>query len=187
MSEITDKVGFTNYVMHTVEEMEFLEEVARVSVGRIANLGCHRGVSAAVMALASEHPVYSVDLYTWDSVSPGCLTPCNAEIARNLWADLGVDHKIKQCVGSTDEWAVKLADTKFGFLFIDADHGYWSCHNDFVNWSPMVVPGGLIGFHDCDQKKVNKVVAESIRLGCKLAGEVGRIKIVEKPQISAND
>jgi len=36
----------------------------------------------------------------------------------------------------------------YDFLFIDGDHSYEGCKADWDNYSPMVRPGGLIGFHD---------------------------------------
>jgi cephalosporin hydroxylase len=34
------------------------------------------------------------------------------------------------------------------FLFIDGDHSYDGAKTDFINYSPLVKPGGLIAFHD---------------------------------------
>src|SRR6056297_2782671 len=34
------------------------------------------------------------------------------------------------------------------FLFIDGDHSYEGVKKDFLNYSPFVVSGGFIGFHD---------------------------------------
>jgi cephalosporin hydroxylase len=35
-----------------------------------------------------------------------------------------------------------------GFLFIDADHSYESVSRDYERFGKLVVPGGLIAFHD---------------------------------------
>ncbi len=35
-----------------------------------------------------------------------------------------------------------------GFLFIDGDHSYEGVKQDYAMYSPFVVPGGLIAFHD---------------------------------------
>jgi predicted O-methyltransferase YrrM len=34
------------------------------------------------------------------------------------------------------------------FLFIDGDHSYTGVKQDFLNYSPLVRPGGLVAFHD---------------------------------------
>ena len=182
MSRLTDRVIDPTRVtqMHNVEELELLEEYARKSRGPIANLGCHRGVSAAVLALASTHRVYSVDTYDWDSAAPGAPTPTNKEIAYSLWASLGLERQISQCVGTTDEWAVRLSDVRFGFVFIDADHGQLACMADFVNWSPLIVPGGWVAFHDTDNKRVAKVLAK-VEAFLPVVAERNRIKVLQIP------
>jgi predicted O-methyltransferase YrrM len=41
-----------------------------------------------------------------------------------------------------------LRDHPLDLLFIDGDHSYDGVQADFVNYSSLVRPGGLIGFHD---------------------------------------
>lgn len=36
----------------------------------------------------------------------------------------------------------------FDFLFIDGDHSYQGVRADWLTWSPLVRPGGLVAFHD---------------------------------------
>jgi predicted O-methyltransferase YrrM len=48
------------------------------------------------------------------------------------------------------------------FLFIDADHSYDGVRRDFLDYGPVVRPGGLIAFHE--------IVLHSAGLG----GEVSR-------------
>ena len=41
-------------------------------------------------------------------------------------------------------------DKPIRLLFIDEDHSYDASKKDFENWSPHMVPGGLIAFHDIE-------------------------------------
>jgi predicted O-methyltransferase YrrM len=41
-----------------------------------------------------------------------------------------------------------LQNEKIQFLFIDGDHSYEGVAQDFNTYSPLVAPGGIIGFHD---------------------------------------
>jgi cephalosporin hydroxylase len=41
-----------------------------------------------------------------------------------------------------------LNGRKFDFLFIDGDHSFHGVKEDFLEYLPMVRPGGLVGFHD---------------------------------------
>lgn len=55
-----------------------------------------------------------------------------------------------------------LAGTPLDFLFIDGDHSYEGVRRDFLDYGPLVRPGGLIAFHD--------ILSHSAGLG----GEVSR-------------
>lgn len=41
-----------------------------------------------------------------------------------------------------------LAGTPLDFLFIDGDHSYEGVRRDFLEYGPLVRPGGLVAFHD---------------------------------------
>jgi len=47
----------------------------------------------------------------------------------------------------------KLGDRKVDFLFIDGDHRELAVRNDFINYSKLVRPGGIIAFHDINASK----------------------------------
>ncbi len=53
----------------------------------------------------------------------------------------------------------KQIKAKFNFIFIDASHLYWSVKRDFLTYGPLVKPGGMIAFHDCDFWGVRKTIA----------------------------
>jgi predicted O-methyltransferase YrrM len=54
----------------------------------------------------------------------------------------------------------------YDFVFIDADHSYEACKRDWENYSPMVRPGGIVGFHDYNHPPVKRVFDE-ITVGTK--------------------
>lgn len=43
---------------------------------------------------------------------------------------------------------VRDAHGTFDFAFIDGDHSYEGVRADWLAWSPLVRPGGLVAFHD---------------------------------------
>jgi hypothetical protein len=47
--------------------------------------------------------------------------------------------------------AVKDWDEAIDVLFIDGDHTYEGCLDDWKNFSPFVKKGGWVVFHDCDE------------------------------------
>lgn len=55
------------------------------------------------------------------------------------------DSHAPETLGKVQE---KLGDRQVDFLFIDGDHLYPGVKADFLQYGPLVRPGGLIGFHD---------------------------------------
>lgn len=41
-----------------------------------------------------------------------------------------------------------ISDQPIDFVFIDGDHSYDGVRADWMAWSPLVRPGGLVAFHD---------------------------------------
>lgn len=52
----------------------------------------------------------------------------------------------------------KLIDRRkrFDVLFIDGDHSYSQVKTDYETWSPLIVSGGLIVFHDIVDSELHK-------------------------------
>lgn len=49
-----------------------------------------------------------------------------------------------------------------GLLFIDGNHGYESVARDFFAWSPNIVPGGVVAFHDYRKPQVGEGVTRFV-------------------------
>lgn len=60
--------------------------------------------------------------------------------------------KLTNLVGDTHDGrtlhTVQLLMPSVDFLFIDADHTYAGVRQDFLDYGPLVIPGGIIAFHD---------------------------------------
>lgn len=57
---------------------------------------------------------------------------------------------------SSKDSVIKTLNGRFiDFLYIDGDHGYEACKNDYNTYSPFVRDGGIIGFHDTRTEKRN--------------------------------
>jgi predicted O-methyltransferase YrrM len=142
--------------MHgSVEAHYFYTRASELGDGNYANLGVFRGFSTFCFAKGLESingkgKVYGVDLYNF-------LDP---EELITLYTELGVDGYLEICKGYTHEWPSRLKDIKFKFIFIDADHHYETCKQDFELWHPLLEDDGQIAFHDTDERCVNKVICE---------------------------
>jgi hypothetical protein len=74
----------------------------------------------------------------------------------------GLADLIHTRVGLTTEVAEQHRDRPVRFLFIDADHSYEGVKADFETWSPQVVPGGYIVFHDYAIPSVRRFVDDEL-------------------------
>ncbi len=148
--------------------LAFLASTVPASLA-IVELGSWKGRSTAWLASGSKlghgARVYAVDhwvgspeilhLYLWD---PEATT--FPEFKRNMeW--LGLDSVVTPITGETVEVA-KTWDKDIGLLFIDAAHAYESVKADFLAWSPFVVRGGWVVFHDAGAPGPARVIAEHV-------------------------
>ena len=73
--------------------------------------------------------------------------PHSYEIVKKL---LSKFRNVNVVRGLTFETAKTFEDNSVDFLFIDADHSYEGCKQDFDFWFPKIMRGGLILIHDCE-------------------------------------
>lgn len=89
--------------------------------------------------------VVSIDLVTdYEPIRAGVLE------ARRHWPTWAEDAGVELTIVEADSSSVveMFAGSSFGFAFIDGDHSYEGVRADWLNYSPLVAPGGLIAFHD---------------------------------------
>ena len=67
---------------------------------------------------------------------------------KNNMRRLNVLDKIEICVGHSELFAEQFS--KIDLLFIDGDHSTNGCESDFLSYSPGLVSGGYLLFHDYD-------------------------------------
>lgn len=140
-------------------EMRLLQDIPRIlGSGDYANLGHAKGASAILLAdglleYGYEGKVYSVDLFPRKN---------DAKKAQRLTQEYGVEDRIELCKGSTIEWAQKLEDKRFKFLFIDADHTYEAVKRDFYDWSFLLERGGWLSLHDTNQDFSHRALQDTV-------------------------
>ncbi|MCL6581679.1 MAG: class I SAM-dependent methyltransferase [Firmicutes bacterium] len=134
----------------------------------IVELGSWKGKSTAWLAsgsrLGNRARVFAVDHWVgseehrhlfWE---PGAST--FPEFKANM-AWLGLEDLVTPISGRTVEVAATW-DRAIGLLFIDAAHDYESVRADFLAWSPFVVRGGWVAFHDASAPGVSQVIREFV-------------------------
>ena len=127
------------------DEREFqvlVEEVAKINPKRILEIGSSHGGT----------------LFFWDRLvgSGGQTVGMNFDKqSMNLTLDFSASHSevtfLHQSNSHLPETKAKVEsifDGPIDFLFIDGDHSYNGVKADYEDYSPLVRPGGLVGFHD---------------------------------------
>jgi predicted O-methyltransferase YrrM len=142
-------------------EQEILFDIPRILKlgGNYLNLGHAEGGSAMLMArgMAWENLtglVHSVD--TFDDYRN------HFEKAVRILERRHCTDSVKLYSGKTFEFVDTFREMPLSFVFIDADHSYEGVRNDFLNFSPMVVLGGAVAFHDTNQEPSHKVIEENL-------------------------
>ena len=149
--------------------------VAACGPGNYANLGDFLGATAvgfgwALRDLGYKGKVYTVDLWNQEMHFSTRFSRKRFSCASEgvfYWSGLRCPLKpddgwIYMCRGRTDEWGERLKRGKntFRAIFIDADHSYEACKNDFEVWSPMLERDGELIFHDCHCEGVDRTIRE---------------------------
>jgi predicted O-methyltransferase YrrM len=164
-------------------EMQFIQDVPRLlGDGSYANLGHARGGSAILMASTMRalnmkySRVYSVDLFPRAS---------DLRRAQRNIDQFEVEGWINLLAGSTDALAERFKLPSgihdFNFVFIDADHTYEAVKRDYLNWSPLVKPGGWISFHDTNQDFSHNAIEEVVTWPELKDYHVDRIRTFQRP------
>lgn len=129
------------------------------------------------------------------AIDPHCASYVHApgqtteqELRRNLYL-AGLDEKVDVIVATSEEACARW-NHPVSLLWIDGDHRYESVKLDFMLWSPHLVEGGIVAFHDtfvwpgpervvseflvratswCDLRYVGTVTyaTKSAKLGCR--------------------
>ncbi len=112
----------------------------------LVEIGVFEGASAAVFrsVMASEGTLHLIDPFVSDSMNEHLR-------ARPLFTKLNVGRVLRGQVYWHKDYSttvVKKWKAPIDFLFIDGDHTYDACLQDWNDWSPFVPINGIVMFHD---------------------------------------
>jgi len=126
--------------------------------GDVVELGSWVGLTTSYLATAcrvrGEGRVHAVDTFEGTKEGGGRYRSVEKYGGSTLqtFADnldrAGVGDLVETFVGYTAEVVQRYCGRPVRMLLIDADHSYAAVRTDFELWSPLVMPGGLIVFHD---------------------------------------
>jgi predicted O-methyltransferase YrrM len=110
----------------------------------IVEIGSWRGITTAALARRTNKQIYAVDPYITNEFS-------GINEALEAFNNRVVEfQKVIHVRNSSGDAARQLAETRFSLIFVDAIHDYINTWYDFVVWGNLLVPGGIIIFHDVD-------------------------------------
>lgn len=122
-------------------------EPHRGGIKTVVEIGCYQGGSLAAWSRAL-HPYYMIGV-TRDEVELvgmparliGVSTPPRVDWVFGLSQDADVFAQVKEALG----------DRLIDFLFIDGGHSFREVQNDFILYSALMSPHGIVGVHDVNR------------------------------------
>lgn len=157
-----------NGTMLTNLEAKFLAYLATKAplAGEIVEIGSRSGKSTAYLARVARNlgraPIYAIDL--WDEAGTNWNRSGTYERFTAMLAGLDLHEMVRPLRGDSRQigaaWQSPIA-----LLFIDGDHSYEGARADYELFSPHVVPGGILAFHDSHHQRypdVRRVIQEIV-------------------------
>lgn len=166
-------------------EGRVLTSLAEASEHSIVEIGSHKGKSTAYLAVGAQQSphkpvVYAIDVWRrfaeYYPHKKGSIF--NDSSIYDTWRDqmtrAGVLDTVVPIEASSADARKSFDDghdNRIGVLFIDAGHDYTNARRDYDLWSPLVVSGGVVAFHDYGNPRwpegVTRVVDETINFAAR--------------------
>lgn len=164
ITEVVNRVeGFLS-----LNEGVFLYETAKKCSGKgvAVEIGSWKGKSTICLGLgfkaAAKLKFYAIDPHTGSAENRVNGKPVWTfdEFVGNLKA-YGVCDSVNPLRETSESAAAKFGE-KIELLFIDGAHDYDSVRNDFTLWSPFIIDGGIVAFHDSFAEGPRRLIREKI-------------------------
>ena len=136
------------------DEALLLFDLAKKTPGQqaIAEIGSWKGKSTICLSsgskLGTNSPVYAIDPHTGSPEHRQLAKKVNTFTQFKLNLKRTQTDKLVTALKTTSFLASKKFNKPIKLLFIDGDHSYQAVKQDFLNWSPKLIDGGFVVFHD---------------------------------------
>jgi len=174
-------------LMTTPEVLLLYQQAREARGGAIVEIGSFHGRSTIALALGSQEgngaPVYAIDPYI----------SFTGPLGRKFGPrdKIGFFQNLLFTATAPQVWVIHLLSVQasrawqepIALLWIDGDHSYGGVKADFDSWSPFVIPGGVVAFHDSLDSRlgVNQLIGELVETGhYKNIGVVETITLLRK-------
>jgi cephalosporin hydroxylase len=146
------------------EIRRFLEIVRDLKPQTICEIGAAQGGSLCLFSRVAAHDARLLSIDINFSPLQRAIFPELIRRGQNVTCLMADSHNPETLV-QVHKW---LGDRLIDVLFIDGDHTYAGVASDFEMFSPLVRPGGIIGFHDI-------VPDFKTRFGIRTMSDVGQV------------
>ena len=123
--------------------------LVRFAVGRkrLAEIGVWHGVTTCLLrtAMAPDGVLFAVDPYAPGRLGFSAHQVIAKSEVRRIRNGRVVWLRTTGVAAAKDR---RVADLGVDYVFIDGDHSFDGLRGDWENWSPLVLPGGIICLHD---------------------------------------
>lgn len=177
--------------MHSPAEGQLLKDLAR-DQRRVVEIGVYEGSSAVVLchSMPRGSELHLIDPFVDEAgtslnfgwrANPVATRMAVARAARG-------GPRVRWHVARSQEVGRQWTGGVVDLLFIDGDHSYEGCYEDWQVWHEHIRPGGVVAFHDARGERGSpgptRVVAEQFRegraAGWQIEAEVDRMVVVRR-------
>jgi predicted O-methyltransferase YrrM len=143
------------------ELQRFIERAASIKAKIIVEIGTARGGSLFLLSCAADPRALLVSIDLPAGFYGGGYPVWKSMLFRRF---IGKDQSLRLIRGNShkaatfDPVATALRGRKTDLLFIDGDHSYDGVKKDFIQYRTLVLPGGLIVFHDILESRKDKSI-----------------------------
>jgi len=123
--------------------------------GMCIEIGVYRGSSLAALAIARKGMGKIIGVDDWSYPDP----PNLHDRALDTLNFFGVTVEL---MSMTSEEAARIVDGPFAFIHIDADHTLKAARQDIALWTPKLMSGGVIAFHDYGRSRDDIQVKQAV-------------------------
>jgi predicted O-methyltransferase YrrM len=175
--------------------------LAAASLGPLLEVGTYCGKSAVYLGAAARSGgsvLYTVDHHRgseenqagWEFHDERLVDPRTGRMDtlpffRRTIEDAGLEDVVVAVVGRSTTIAAHWA-TPLGLVFIDGGHAFDVALADYREWSPHVVAGGLLVFHDVFEDSAEggqapfEVWKQAVADGCEPASTTGSLRVLRR-------
>jgi len=147
ISEAVGKAMQARWLVHREGLMHLCKLAHMAPDGTGVEVGIYVGSSLIAWSLVREGrgECIGVDNWAYTEGTPQQREKClhNIEVAG----------AVATVLETTSTKAAETVQAPLAFLFIDGDHAYESVKQDIAAWTPKIVPGGIVAFHDYGAKR----------------------------------